>query len=981
MLRPKVIIAGLIFLLVVQVISLQAHSPEKTRTLTFDVAQAPFFVQEGGMLKQMFKVRFDNSGGETKADLRTKIGSEESRTALSSIPSGKSEQIIYLPEIKNPVAAKFLLRAGSQTFELEKALQPGRKWTIYLFHHSHTDIGYTDLQTRISKKHAEYLDSVIQYCRETENYPDDAKFRWNVEVAWSVESYIKQRPEAKVKELMDLVKKGRVDVGAWYVQLSDMFSHEELVRATYLARELSRKYGIVISSAMNNDVTGFSWAVPLILSRSGVRYFATGINEDRARAPLRRPCAFYWEAPDGSRILHWNGEHYLFGNYGLRLNEGEAKSRPEIEKYLMGLEGREDYPYDLVALNISGYVTDNSPPGRELSDIVRDWNARWAYPRIRLALVPEFFKALEKKFAGRMPTYRLGWPDYWTDGAASAAYETGLNRLTHNDLLTAEKLATIAADLSPKFRYPDAELKEAYSNSMLFDEHTWGAAGSISAPDSESARGQWALKSSYSYIAGEISRNLLNQSLRVIAYQIPKTEKFSFAVFNPLSWTRTDVVKVALPDPLVEKKGRFRLIDKRTGREESFQLLDEGTILLPARDIPPFGYAVYAVSLDKAPEPAAANIPVGKNSIENDFYKVVLDPVSGGIKSIYDKKEKAEFVDASSLYKLNQYVYENPEGGRPAVDDKQKRAVFKRASPNSAKISPGLQGPLTSSLKIQATAPGCLDIESEVFLYRDVKRVEIANRLRKRETLEPEAVYFAFPFKVEGGTFVFEIADGMMRPEVDQLPGTTRDWQTVQHWVEVSNQNRSLVWSPVQAPLVQFCDINTGKWLKKLEITNSTLFSYAMNNYWYTNFKASQGGLVRFGYALTTRAGGSDPVESGHFGWEIHTPLVAAWIPDGTSGTLKGTGESFFRVDQPHVILQSVKKAEDGQGVILRLREIGGKNAEVRVKSPLFPPGKFSAVLTDMGEMNEKPAAASGDEIIVPVRAWSIQTVRLVRAK
>ncbi len=979
--RPKVIISGLIFLLAVLAISLKAQAPEKTKTLTFDAVATPFFAREGGSVKQMIKLGFDNPGREVKADLRTKIGQEELAMALSPIPPGKSDQTIFIPEIKNPVAAKFLLRAGDQKIESEKMLRPSRKWTIYLFHHSHTDIGYTDLQTRIAKKHAEFLDSVIQYCRETENYPDDAKFRWNVEATWSIEQYLEQRSEAKVREFMNLIKKGRVDVGAWYVNLSDLFSHEELIRATYLARELSRKYGISILSAMNNDVTGFSWAVPLILSRSRVRYFATGINETRARAPLDPPCPFYWESPDGSRILHWNGEHYLFGNYGLRLHEGEARSRPEVEKYLIGLESREDYPYDLVALNISAYSTDNCPPGRELSDIVRDWNARWAFPRIRLATMSEFFNALEKKYAGRIPTYRLGWPDYWTDGVASTAYETGLNRLTHNGLLTAEKMSTIAAEINSRFSYPNAEIKEAYSNSMLFDEHTWGAAGSISDPESESTKGQWTLKSSHSYIAGEISRTLLGQSLKVIADEIPKTGEFSFAVFNPVSWERTDIVKVELPAPLVDRKGKFRLIDKRTGREEAYQFLDKRIILFLARNVPGFGYAVYGISLDKAPEPATASISVGRNSIENEFYKVVLDPASGGIRSITDKETEAEYVDPSSPYKLNQYVYENPEGGRPAVDNMQKRAVFKRASPTSAKISPGLQGPLTSSLIAKATAPSCPELETEIFLYRDVKRIEIVNRLRKKETLEPEAVYFAFPFKVDGGAFVFEIADGVMRPEIDQLPGTTRDWQTVQHWVEVSNKNQSLVWSPVEAPLVQFGDINTGKWLKKLEITNASLFSYAMNNYWMTNFKAGQGGFVLFRYSLTTRAGGSDPVKSSLFGWEAHTPLVAVWIPEGTRGTLNGTRESFFRVDQPHVILQSVKKAEDGQGLILRLKEIGGKNAEVRVKSPFFRPGRFSAVLTDIGETNEKPAAVAGDEIIVPLRRWGIQTVRIVREK
>ena len=300
----KIRVLFLLFLAAGLMLSLQAQSPLQPRAISFDVASTPFFVQEGGVLKQVLRIRLANSGDEIKAEMRAKIGAEESRIALSPIPRGKSEQTVLIREITNPVAAKFWLRAGDKTFEFEKMLRPSRKWTIYLFHHSHTDIGYTDLQTRIAKKHVEYLDAVIQYCRDTENYPDDAKFRWNVEVAWSVENYIKQRPEAKVRELMDLVKRGRVEIGAWYLQLSDLFAHEELIRATYAARGLSRTYGIPISSAMNNDVTGFSWAAPLVLSRSGVRYFASGINEDRSRAPLRRPCAFYWESPDGSRLLH-----------------------------------------------------------------------------------------------------------------------------------------------------------------------------------------------------------------------------------------------------------------------------------------------------------------------------------------------------------------------------------------------------------------------------------------------------------------------------------------------------------------------------------------------------------------------------------------------------------------------------------------------------------------------------------------------------
>jgi hypothetical protein len=947
----------------------------------FDVVATPFFLEEGGITKQVLRISLDSAGEVPNVQLKASLDASELSLNLGLIPKGKSEHTLSVPEIKAPIKASFALTAGGEVFRLEKELRPQRKWTVYLFHHSHTDIGYTDLQSRIFKKHAEYLDDVIRYCRETEDYPDEAKFRWNAEVAWTIENFIKQRPEEKVGELMDLIRKGRVEVGAWYLQLSDCFGHEELVRALYPARELVRRYGIPVTCAMNNDVTGWSWASPQILSKSGVRYFATGINETRSLAPLRRPCAFYWESPDGSRILHWNGEHYLFSNYELRIHEGEEKSRPAVEKYLIGLEGRSDYPFDLIAFNISAWVTDNCPPGRALSDIVRDWNKRWAYPKLRLATMREFFQALEVKYGAKIPTYKLGWPDYWTDGVASTAYETGVNRIAHSELLNAEKLAAIAASITPDFAYPGSEINEGYRMTMFYDEHTWGAHNSIDEPDAEFVRGQWALKSGFAYKANEIARTLSRKGLEALAGQVKRQEGPSVMVFNPLSWERSEVVKIPLPQLLIEQKGKFRLIDLRTGREEPFELLDERTVLFLARDIPSLGYAVYSLSSGQAAAPAAPRSSLLDNTLENEFYKIVIDSSTGGLKSVYDKESKRELVDGSAPYSLNQYVYENPEGGRKAVDDMTKRAVFRRASPTAAKITPGLSGPVAASLKVKSEAPGCRELESEIILYNGLRRVDIVNRLQKEDTRLPEAVYFAFPFKKERGKFVFEIADGMMRPEVDQLPRSVRDWHTVQNWVELAGPDHTLVWSPVEAPLVQFGDINTGKWLKKLDILNPWLFSYAMNNYWMTNFKASQGGPATFRYALTSRAGGADAVQSNRFGWEVHTSLLATWIPEDSKGTLEAGGHSFFQVDGANVIIQAVKIAEDGEGLIIRLREISGADTEVLLSSSLFQGQVLSAWLTDMVEKNEASAQASGAGVAIPMKAFGIQAVRIAKMR
>jgi len=943
--------------------------------LACEVRPSILFVQEQGVLKQRIDLIVDNPGDPLPGRLEVVLPTKKLLIPLPRIAAGSSTIPIYLAEILKPAKAEFILKTEKETVTRKIVLTPQRKWTVFLFPHSHTDIGYTDLQTRVAKNHCEYLDSVIDFCRATDAYPDEAKFRWNIEVSWALQNYVKSRPEAKVRELVSLIKAGRIELSALYLNLSDCYAHEELIRSVLYSSEFSRTNGFPLRAAMNNDVNGYGWALPQIFSQIGVRYFTTGINETRSRAPLRRPNPFYWESLDGSRILHWNGEHYLFANYELLLHEGLEKSVPKVADYLAKLETRGDFPYDLIAFHISGYVTDNCPPKKELSDRVREWNNRWAYPKLRLATMTEFFEAMEKRYGKDIPVHKLGWPDYWTDGVASTAFETGVNRLAHNELLSAEKWAVAVKKTSKDFKFPAAEIAEAYDNMMLYDEHTWGGWNSIDDPDSEFARGQWAVKSAFAYNAREIAKIVLNRGLLALAKNIPSSDGFSLAVFNPLSWERSDVVKIALPEELAGKNGRFKLVEKKTGAEISFQLPDKNAMMFQARNIPSLGYAVYRIIPDVAPSPPAPAATVGENRIENRFFAVTADSVSGGLSSIIDKEAGMELVDAKAGFKANQYIYENPEGGRKAVDNMEQRAKFNRVSPAAAAGAPGMRGPVASSLVIRSKAKPCPEIRQEIILYDGIKRIDIVNTLKKNEVYEPEALYFAFPFLVEGGRFTFEIADSMMNPETGQLPGTTRDWLTVQHWVEIANPARSIVWAPMEAPLVQFGDINTGKWLKKLEITNAALYSYAMNNYWMTNFKAAQGGTIVFRYSITSRNGGADPVASSRFGWDVHTPLAAAWIPANNKGTLAAAEMSFFNVDKPNVIIQAVKESIDGFGIALRLREIAGIETTVQITSPLIKAELVTYQATDIGEGPANAETVVPRSIFVTLKPFAIQTV------
>ena len=953
-----------------------AQSVPAPAKLDFAVKPTPLFVTDGKALMRRVDLEIDNGGPAAAGRIQVTGFPKPVTVPIASVPAGRSTVPVFLPDASATVRGAVELKVGALAAARKVAFEPQRKWTVYLLPHSHTDIGYTDLQSRVAKNHLDYLDSVIEFCKATDGYPEEAKFRWNIEVSWALQNYLRSRPEAKVRELLALLRSGRVELSGLFLQLSDAFGAEELVRAVANPVELSRAHGFPLRAAMNNDVNGFSWGLPQLFAQAGIKYFSTGINETRSRAPLRRPNPFYWQGQDGSKVLEWNGEHYLFSNYELLLHEGYEKSFPKVTDYLAKLGARGDYPYDLIAFHIGGYVTDNCPPKMELSDRVREWNDKWAFPKLRLATMSEFFAALEKKYAKAIPTYKLGWPDYWTDGVASTAFETGVNRAAHAELLSGETWAALAALASKGFVYPSAEIAEGYENTMLYDEHTWGAHNSISEPDSEFARSQWAVKSSFAYTAREIGRTVQARSLQALARNIPAADAWSLAVFNPLSWERSDIVRASLPGAFTgEKKRPFKLVEKRSGAEVSYQIVDGGTLLFQASAVPPLGYAVYSLIPDVQPSPPAPSAVVGPSSIENRYYKIAVDPTSGGLSSVVDKETGEELVDRTAAWTLNQYIYENPAGGRKAVDDMTKRASFERVSPVSAVCAPGLQGPGASSLIIRSKARPCSSIEQEIVLYDGIKRLDIVNRLRKEEVFEPEALYFAFPFGVDGSKARFELAGATMTPETEQLPRTTRDWHTVQTLGRVrglATERRLVARRGSSCPVRRHQHREMAGEARPQERLRVLLRDEQLLD------DELQGGPGRSVHVPVRdheperrrRSGRLDPVRVGG-----RTP------PLRSSGSRKRAEDRSIRPASRSSPGQAERHrpgrqgSDRGDGIVLRLREIAGLETRVRISVPGLKSATVTVEATDIAEGMANIAAVVPGSIFADLKPFGLQTI------
>lgn len=802
---------------------------------------------------------------------------------------------------------------------------------VFLTQHTHTDIGYTDFQERIIESHAFYTAKVVDFCEKTRNYPSGAQFKWICETFWQTANFLKQCTNDQKKRFLKLVKEGRIEVTSLYYNFVNIYSAEEIIRSLYSVHELRTSHKLDIKTAMNCDVNGISWGLVPILAQAGIKYLCMCINETRGKAALNRPCAFYWKGRDGSKLLVWNGEHYMYGYLGLKITDGVKTFKENLSKYIEKLE-KNNYSYDFIVLPCS--MGDNAPPTLEIANVVKEWNDQGLTPKLQITTLSEIFDYLEKKFGESIPVLTGDWVNWWDDGCGSSPFESGLAREAHSTIRSAEIIYSFA---NGEFKYPHEKIKETWDDLLLFDEHTWGAWNSVCSPYSFNSQAQWAWKALSAYRAFSSSKALVEKGLSSVLERVNKKDPI-ILVFNTLPWKRDDVVTVRLP---FEKGRTFRVIDAVTKKEVIYERKDmtpvcwtwpQVEITFIAEDVPSVGYKMYRV-INGKPKP--------NKNFKTKRFKISIDPKTGAISSLYDKNINSELVDEKSEWRLNQFIYEvidSKDGrealyGTPDINSwrqpwgvEKKDTRFKRESLKKAQIQT-----LSSQLgkKIISTGKlGEISVEQQIMLYNDLERIDFVNTIQKPEIVEPEAIYFAFPFAVKNPTVRIEIAGTTMEPGKEQLVRTSHDWYTAQDWVDVSNSSYGITLASKEALLFQFGDINTGKWLEKNKITNGSIFSWAMNNYWFTNYKWGHGGVCTFRYSILPYKGTFSVTNADRFGSGISSPLCAIYIENGSY--LAGE-KSFCEIDQENIKLLAIKKADSGNGLVLRLQEIAGKKTTCRI--------------------------------------------------
>ncbi len=900
-------------------------------TTGIDIRVLPALYKGKAGLTQRVVVMLRHEGVPTVVSVR--LGDQTQKVKCTE---GENKVVFDIPEVKTTVQLSLTVTEGKEQMAQTVAVAPARHWQMNLVQHTHTDIGYTRSQMEILAEQLRYIDYALDYCDATENYPEAAKFRWTCETSWAVSEYLKCRPAEQIARLKQRVKEGTIELATMYLNFDEL-PDEQTLAASLAPIKQFRDNGMRAEIAMQNDVNGIGWCFSEYFADAGVKYVNMGTHGHRALICFDKPTVFWWESPSGKKVLTYRAEHYHTGNFFGVHTDDFAAFEAKVLEYFDQLAVL-NYPYDICAIQHSGYWTDNSPPSTKSCEMVKQWNEKYEWPKLRTAVATEFLKTVETQYANHIQTIRGAWPDWWTDGFGSGAREAAVSRVTHSNVIANQAGLSFAHMLGAT---PPAEANtqiEGVNNALLFyDEHTFGFSESVRDPYGLETWEQRSLKQSYAWEAYRHAGMLGEMTMGVLQTYIPKADQPSVAVFNPLNWPYSGVAKAYIDYQILPRDKAFEIVDAAGNLipAQPGESRSDGTYWnLYVKDVPPLGYAQYYIKVKNAPRPETERTTsLTQSRVENNWYTIDFNPRRGTISQLFDKELIQPLLTPNAEWEFGEFVYEIIDSRRPMELYKAPQSL--RRPPERIRFEQYEKGAIWDTYRFRGETvagrePNNLLVEYRV--YNVTKKIEVVYRLRKKAVTDPEAIYVSFPYQVPNGKIHLDVPGGTIEAGVDQIPGSSCDWYTVQNFATARNANSQVVMGSQEIPLMQFGAINTGRYQAGATPQSTNMYSWPMNNYWVTNFNADQMGEFQWSYFIHSSKDNSTEYAT-KYAWENRIPLLVRVLPAGTAKPQPLQPASIFRIVPDNVLLVNMKPVEGEKAVLLQLREIGGKPATFTVTS------------------------------------------------
>lgn len=821
---------------------------------------------------------------------------------------------------------------------------------------THFDIGYTDMASNVVQRYrTTMIDQALDVVDQSRSLPPEQQFVWTIP-GWPMskiaEDWPGQTPQRR-ERIARAFKEGRFVVHALPFSMhTELLEPEDLVRSLGYASRLCRGNGLPLPrDAKMTDVPCHSWIIPTVLKNAGVDFLHLGCNS--ASSSPKVPRLFWWEGPDGSRLLTM----YSADGYGT------------------GLVPPPDWPYDVWLALIHTGDNHGPPQPAEVKKVFAEAAEKLPGVKVRIGRLSDFADSLlSRSDHAPIPVVRADMPDTWIHGPLSDPQGARQARNVRPLVFDTEALCTQMRSWGvspPDFQSP---LRAAAEQSLLYGEHTWGGAlywifkYSEKTPfpygddwrrmrdQGKFARNEasWEEHTGYAREAAEITYPLFAQALQSVG-KSANVNGERVVVYNPLPWKRSGVV-------------------------EDSQYY--------ARDIPAMGYRTFTTN-EIAVHRGNLKIDQAAGILENDFLKITLDTNHGVIRSVIDKRSGRELTDNSHRFRLGQYLYERfdarhvntfvdsyiksritwalSEFGKPSLPT---NVPYAAASPSNFGVRFR-----ASPVEISATMTARLLNVVTQHIYTTISLpvaspwFEIRFIVSKPADPWPEAGWICLPINAPHPRFRIGRQSSVIDPASDIIPGANRHLYAVNTAFSITDQQgRGAAICPIDHALISLGE--PGCWRYSLDYVPEEPVGFVnlFNNQWTTNFRFWNQGCVSSRIRIWALSSGDND--------DLIKPALEARHPLQATSVVGAGGASppsrrGVEVARDGVLVTAFTDNPDGTGVLLRLWESVGRNGKTKVRLP----DGFVADTIQPVDLRGTPLGAEeplrGESFIATLRAFA----------
>ena len=410
--------------------------------VTAEVVPTIFYMRHGDEVVELVDVYVRHNATVRRGEVSLIVGTDRYAEELSEREFGEQMVEFSVSEFTSTVKGELTVKINGRPRRFRVVLTPAKKWNLLVVPHVHVDVGYSDYQEKVAEIQSRELDEAITLIYA---YPD---FRFSPDGYWSVRQFLAGRSEERQKQLFQMVKDKKIFVPTVEASLLTGFpALETLIRSLYPAFEFNQKHGGDADYADITDVPSYSWSYASVMAAAGLKYFVAGCDNDNGPillySRLNEKSPFWWEGPDGGRILMWYSWVYsqlavLFG--GL---QGEiAAGRDSMPVFLQAYSHPE---YKSDAVLVYGTQWENTDLFPRQATLARDWNKIYAYPHLQYSGFAEALGHIARQFGNAIPVVRGDGGPYWEDGIVSTARSAAIEREAEQRALAAEKFSTLSS--------------------------------------------------------------------------------------------------------------------------------------------------------------------------------------------------------------------------------------------------------------------------------------------------------------------------------------------------------------------------------------------------------------------------------------------------------------------------------------------------------------------------------------------------------